>query len=73
MKKQSVVYCSTTDMVSACGIHSACIYSNCAKNILAKSKFEGPNRRVRVNKRHEGRKEGRGKAGKAREVKWTDL
>lgn len=64
MKKQSIVYCSTIEVVSASGIHSACIYSNSIKNILVKSKFGGPNRRVRVNKRHERGREGRGKANK---------
>lgn len=43
MKKQSIVYCITIEVVSASGIHSACIYSNNAKNTLAKSKFGMPN------------------------------
>lgn len=65
-------------MVSASGIHSACIYSNSVKNILAKSKFEGPKRRVRVNKRHESEREREGgreeeRLAKAREVRWAGL
>lgn len=75
MKKQSIVYCSTIEVVSASDIHSACIYSNSVKSILTKSKFAGPNRRVRVNKRQEGGREGkeREKLTKAREVETDRL
>ena len=68
-KKRSIVYCSTIEVASACGIHSACIYSNSVENTLAKSKFERQKRRVRANKRlGRGREEKRLK--KAREGKW---
>lgn len=55
-------------MVSVCGIHSACIYSNSVENTLAKSKSERQKRRARVNKGlGRGREEKR--LAKAREGK----
>lgn len=68
MKKQSIVYCSRIGVASACGTHSACIYSNTVENTLAKSKFEREKRRVRVNKRL-GRGREEKKLTKAREGK----
>lgn len=63
MKKRSIVYCSTIEVTSACGIHSACIYLNRVENTLSKSKFDRQKRRVRMTK-DLGEREGRKKADK---------